>query len=839
MKRPSDDAPPEEDLRAQILGLGERSARKSYYPMLRAQLAELSRFRAALDGANDSILLLCARRGTIEDANEAACRALRRPRAELIGRPIGDAIPALAEHLGPDADLAEGHRTSLSTMLRADDGAEIPVEVTLSFVRVGREPYAVAVARDVSERRRTQQALRLLADATVTLSSSLDLDATLAAFAAVVLPHFGDLCAVYRGAPAGALEPLASTCTDAVDGSVMARLTAHLASGAARALHAGGAADLQRLRLGALLVAPFSAGAATSGALVVATAPGGRTYDDLDLDVAAQLAQRLAMALENARLYAEAQAAAQRAEESLARLDTLLLSAPVGIAFLDCDLRYVRLNATLAEIHGCPPERTIGRTLHEVVPDLAVTVAPVLHEVLRTGQPVLNVEVAHRFATLPTSTHWLASYYPVRTPSGALLGVGLVVVDITARKQAEVDRELLLACERSARGEAERASRLKDDFVAAVSHELRTPLHAILGWTQLACRPGAAAQQTTKALAIVDRNARVLEQIVADLLDASRITAGKFEVDLAPIALRGVVETAVEVLRASAEAKGVSLRESETMTEGRVLGDAPRLHQVVSNLVSNAIKFTPRGGRVDVDLVATADQVVLVVSDTGQGIEPGFLPYVFDRFRQADPSLARRHGGLGLGLAIVRQVVTLHGGTVRVESAGVGRGARFTVTLPVIRASVEARALPATTATDLGGVRVLVVEDEPDAQELVRRLLEERGADVATAASAPGALACLAARVPDVLVSDIGLPGMDGFELIRRIRAGDVAGAGEVPAVALTAFARTEDRARALREGFQGYLTKPVDAVALLAMVARCARRRDEARPAAAPAQAR
>jgi CheY-like chemotaxis protein len=293
------------------------------------------------------------------------------------------------------------------------------------------------------------------------------------------------------------------------------------------------------------------------------------------------------------------------------------------------------------------------------------------------------------------------------------------------------------------------------------------------------------------------------------------------------------------VLRASAEAKGVSLRESETMTEGRVLGDAPRLHQVVSNLVSNAIKFTPRGGRVDVDLVATADQVVLVVSDTGQGIEPGFLPYVFDRFRQADPSLARRHGGLGLGLAIVRQVVTLHGGTVRVESAGVGRGARFTVTLPVIRASVEARALPATTATDLGGVRVLVVEDEPDAQELVRRLLEERGADVATAASAPGALACLAARVPDVLVSDIGLPGMDGFELIRRIRAGDVAGAGEVPAVALTAFARTEDRARALREGFQGYLTKPVDAVALLAMVARCARRRDEARPAAAPAQAR
>jgi PAS domain S-box-containing protein len=800
-KRSEIDAPAAlDDLRAKVLGLGERSARRSYYPMLRAQLADLSRFRAALDGSNDAIFLVAAAAGTIEDCNQAACRMLGRPQEALVGRPLGDALPALAEEVASAANAAEGRRASLTTTIRAAGAAEIPVEVTLSFVRVGRDPYAIAVARDVSERRRAQQALRLLADATATLASSLDLATTLANVAAVGLPYLGDVCAVYRRSPEGAIERLALDRTDAIDAVALRRLEAVTACGeeigVGRAVRTGraeivpeGVGAARALGVGSLLVAPFSAGAATAGALLFAARIGGRPHDDLDRDVAAQLGQRLAMALENVRLYGEAQAAAQRAEESLAQLDTLLVSAPVGIAFVDRDLRYLRVNATLAELHGIPPEETVGRTLHEIIPDLAPIVAQRVRAVLRTGEPILHREEAHSFPAAPGSTHWLVSYYPVRTPSGALLGAGVIVLDITERKRAEAERELLLDRERAARAEAERASRLKDDFVATVSHELRTPLHAILGWTQLARRPASTPEQTSKGLAVIEGNARVLEQLVSDLLDVSRIGAGKLQLERAPVALRGVVHAAVDALRASAEAKGVSLHESAAADRDVVLGDPNRLQQVVSNLVSNAVKFTPRGGRVDVALTRSADQAVLVVRDTGQGIEPDFLPHVFDRFRQADASKARRHGGLGLGLTIVRQVVALHGGTVGAESAGCGQGACFTVTLPLAERRAGARPRDGDTevpVASLEGVRVLVVEDEPDALELVERILVEQGAEVATAATAPVALASLAARVPDVMLSDIGLPGM--------------------------------------LAGFQEHLCKPLDVSALMAVLARFAR---------------
>jgi CheY-like chemotaxis protein len=407
----------------------------------------------------------------------------------------------------------------------------------------------------------------------------------------------------------------------------------------------------------------------------------------------------------------------------------------------------------------------------------------------------------------------------------------LEVRDVTAEKRIEREREALLASERAARADAERASRIKDEFVATLSHELRTPLNAIQGFAQLLRRTSARTpEKIDHGLDVIERNARLLGQLISDLLDVSRIVAGKIRLEPAPLALASAVETALEGLRAAADQKGVAIRASLDDTDAAVLGDAGRLVQVVSNLVSNAVKFTPRGGHVDVALTAADGRAVIAVTDDGQGIDPEFLPHIFDRFRQADASTARRHGGLGLGLSIVKHLVELHGGGVRAESLGIGRGARFVVELPLLEDGASARAPRSRTAVRAGaaplaGVRVLVVEDEPDAREIARRVLEESGAAVTAVASAGEALASLAVLPPDVLVSDIGMPEMDGYELIRRVRAGVPAAAHDVPAIALTAFARPEDRARALGAGFSAHAAKPLEPALLVAMVARLSAR--------------
>ncbi|MFT3770002.1 MAG: PAS domain S-box protein [Minicystis sp.] len=394
----------------------------------------------------------------------------------------------------------------------------------------------------------------------------------------------------------------------------------------------------------------------------------------------------------------------------------------------------------------------------------------------------------------------------------------LEVRDITVEARIAAEREMLLDSERAARAEVERESRAKDEFVAMLSHELRTPLNAVLGWSALARRPAQTAEQRQKALEIVERNGRLLAQIIADLFDVSRVVSGKLHVELGPVDLPATVEAALDAVRSAAEAKGIALGAFIADGDTIVLGDAARLQQVVWNLVSNAIKFTPRGGHVEVSLARRSHAIELSVSDTGQGIEAEFLPYVFDRFRQAEASLARRHGGLGIGLAIVRHLVELHGGTVRAESAGRGAGARFVVELPLQPALLGAAASAPPPSCKLTGTRILVVDDEPDAKELVKRLLEEQGASVTTASSAAEALDALAAGPLDALVSDIGMPGMDGYEMMRRVRAGTVA--REVPAVAVTAYARPEDRARALGAGFQAHVSKPVEPTEMLAAVA-------------------
>ncbi|MFT3767939.1 MAG: ATP-binding protein [Minicystis sp.] len=391
-----------------------------------------------------------------------------------------------------------------------------------------------------------------------------------------------------------------------------------------------------------------------------------------------------------------------------------------------------------------------------------------------------------------------------------------------AMERAAIEREALLESERAARADAERANRMKDEFLAVISHELRTPLSAILGWTTLLRRPGRTADQIEKGLAVLERNTRLQVQLISDLLDVSRIVTGKFNLEMQPVTPSTVVEAAVEVLRAAAAAKGVELSTAIAPSEGTVRGDPARLQQIVTNLIANAIKFTPPGGRVSVSLAEREDRAEITVADTGQGISAEFLPHVFDRFRQADASTTRRHGGLGLGLAIVKHLVESHGGAVRAESAGAGLGATFTVTLPCAEGRVSATAAPPIPSepASLRGVRVLVLDDERDTRELVQRLLEEHEAEVDAAASAEQALALLKSHAPDVIVSDIGMPGMDGYALMREVRREGAEKASEVPAVALTAFARAEDRQRALSAGYQAHLAKPIEPAELVATVA-------------------
>jgi len=405
--------------------------------------------------------------------------------------------------------------------------------------------------------------------------------------------------------------------------------------------------------------------------------------------------------------------------------------------------------------------------------------------------------------------------------------------EIRVREWAEQERARLLVLEQQARKQAEEANRTKDEFLATLSHELRTPLNAILGWVQVLRSGKLDPTAAARALETIERNARVQAQLIADLLDVSRIITGKLRLDFKPVDLRRIIDAALDSVRPAADAKGIQLEVSIAPLASPVLGDADRLQQVIWNLLSNSIKFTSRGGRVEVRLREADANAVIRVSDTGIGIRPDFLPYVFDRFRQAEGSITRTHGGLGLGLSIVRHLIELHGGTAEVESAGEGEGATFTVRLP-LRAELAEDPLDNTAVGQslfsrpdlLSGVRVVVVEDEADTRELLVMALQQCGAEVAAYGSAAEALAALDRAVPDVLLSDIGMPVQDGYDLIHKLRARGPGRGGDVPAAALTAYARAEDRLRALEAGYQTHLAKPVDPSELISTVARLAGRR-------------
>lgn len=532
----------------------------------------------------------------------------------------------------------------------------------------------------------------------------------------------------------------------------------------------------------------------------------------------------------------------KRSEEALReseeRLRLGLDAGSTGTWDWDIVTNRITWSERVYEFHGVKPGEFTGG-----VDDFARLVHPDdAPRVMRQIQDAIDKQTPYtaefRVVHPDGQVHWISTngkvYYANDGRPLRMLGA---TIDVTARKFAEAERDRLLESERAARSEAERASRMKDEFLATLSHELRTPLNAILGWSQILRSGGTTDEDLQQGLETIERNARAQTQIVEDLLDMSRIISGKIRLDVQPVDLVGVIRAAVETVAPAAMAKEIRLQPVLDPNPGSVSGDPNRLQQILWNLLFNAIKFTPKGGRVQVLLERVSSRLQISVIDSGLGIGPEFLPHVFDRFRQADASTTRKHGGLGLGLAIVKQLVELHGGTVRAKSEGEGKGSTFIVTLPLtpIQLSIESRpgrhrAAPdgngmSDPCSDLEGIRVLVVDDESDARLLMKRLLEDCKAIVTMASNATDAMELLQREPLDVLVSDIGMPNEDGYAFIRRVRQLPSDKGGAIPALALTAYARSEDRTRAIIAGYQMHVAKPVEPSELIAMIASLAER--------------
>ncbi|MBI3950423.1 MAG: PAS domain-containing protein [Acidobacteria bacterium] len=527
-------------------------------------------------------------------------------------------------------------------------------------------------------------------------------------------------------------------------------------------------------------------------------------------------------------------------------LQTLFDVAPVGIAVAhDPECQQITVNPAGAVMLGIRPDGNVSKSApggdhlpfkvfrdgKEVPPDELPMQYAAAHDVSFRD---LELDIVHDDGQVFNLYEYAS---PLHDEHGNVRGCLGMWVDITERKRAEREREELLQREQAARAEAEAANRMKDDFLATVSHELRTPLNAMLGWADLLRSGELDETNAARAIEIIDRNAKAQAQLIEDLLDVSRMITGKLHLEVSPVELVPIIRAALDVVRPAAEAKAIQIRATLDPLVGPVLGDADRLQQIVWNLLSNAIKFTPHGGRVEVRLEAVGSrsepQALIRVRDTGIGIDPAFLPYVFDRFRQADSSTTRKYSGLGLGLAVVRHLVEMHGGTVHADSAGEEYGAVFAVKLPLAKVRDSAISSPATlvpSSTDgvwvvdrhpvLHGVRVLVVDDELDTLKMLEIILAWCGAEVRAAASTTEAVEALKQWTPTLLISDIGMPDEDGYELIRRVRAMEPERGGTIPAIALTAYARAEDRRAALLAGYQVHVPKPIEPGRLVSAVA-------------------
>jgi signal transduction histidine kinase/CheY-like chemotaxis protein len=525
-----------------------------------------------------------------------------------------------------------------------------------------------------------------------------------------------------------------------------------------------------------------------------------------------------AIAIERKRLISQL-------EWERSRLSYLFTNAPAFIATMRSPEHVFELtNPAYMQLIG--HRDVIGKPVREALPEVeGQGFFKLLDRVYSTGEPFegreMQLAVQRQSTEAPEKRFVDFVFQPIPEADGTISGIFAHGVDITEQV--------------SARKEAEEANRLKDEFLATLSHELRTPLTAILGWARMLSDGQLKEVDRARAVETIQRNAHLQSQLIEDILDVSRIVTGKLRLEVRPIELPPIIEAAVESVLPAAEAKQIRMQRVLDSGTSLVSGDSNRLQQIVWNLLTNAIKFTPKGGRVQLRLERVNSHVEIIVTDTGQGIRREVLPFIFDRFRQADASTTRQHGGLGLGLAIVRHLVEMHGGTVEAESEGEGKGATFTVKLPMIATRFpevsgdirQDRVHPTASngviferPPELEDLHVLVVDDEEDTRILVRSVLEQCGARVTTAASAAEGLAALRTLRPDVLLSDLGMPEEDGYSLIAKVRALPAEHGGRTPAAALTAYARVEDRMKVLRSGFQIHLPKPIEPAELVTVVA-------------------
>ena len=516
-----------------------------------------------------------------------------------------------------------------------------------------------------------------------------------------------------------------------------------------------------------------------------------------------------------------------RSVELEGKFKAIIASSDDAIVSKDLNGIVQSWNPAAEQMFGYTAEEMIGNSITVLFPRDRLDEEPKILEQLRRGQRVDHFETV-RLRKDGSAVDVSVTISPVKGPTGLIIGVSKVARDITSIKRILLEREELLEREKAARGEAERASQLKDDFLATLSHELRTPLNAILGWATILRMEGACTpEEFEQGIETIERNARAQAQLIEELLDMSRVINGKLRLDIQSVDLQAVISDAIESIRPAAEGKGIRLVKVLDPKAAAISGDPIRLQQVLWNLLTNAVKFTSKGGRVQVFLRRVDSHVEISVSDSGQGISADFLPHLFDRFSQADTSMARQHGGLGLGLALVKSLTEMHGGTVSASSAGPGQGATFVVSLPLTGVDFDEaeRVLtpaPAAAAVgprpDLSGFHVLVIDDEADARALIQHILTKCNATVTVASSAAEGREAVMQHHPDMILSDIGMKDEDGYEFLAKLRQLSDADGGNTPAVALTAFARSEDRRRSLLAGFQMHLPKPIDSAELLAV---------------------
>ncbi|MEH1886237.1 AAA family ATPase [Nostoc sp.] len=733
-----------------------------------------------------------------------------------------------------------------------------------------------------------RQRAAFLAQVSATLAASLNYESTLASVANLVVPYFADWCSVDLLQDNQSINRVAVAHRDPEKVKLGWQLHQYyprkldepygvpkvlrtgipeMVTEISDALLAAGIPDAEHLRiireigLKSCIILPLMARERIFGAISFFTAESERRYSTADLLLAEDVAHRAAIAIDNARLYQEAQQAQKTAEQALERIARLqsitaalsesLTPAQVSEVIVEQSMAALRANSALvALVNENKTELEIVRAVgynQDLVDTwryFSIDSPSPLAEAVRTGQPIWAESRQNRIARYPHLAEAYAQYdinawisIPLMVEGSAVGGISLgfnelqqlsgedrAFIFAVAQQCAQaIARAHLYEAELTARNAAESANRIKDEFLAVLSHELRTPLNPILGWTKLMRTRKLDQATSDRALETIERNAKLQTQLIEDLLDVSRILQGKLNLNFGRINLVSVIEAAIETVRLSAQAKSIEIQTILASGVGPVLGDANRLQQVIWNILSNAIKFTPIGGQVKIKLEQVGSQVQIRVTDTGKGIAPEFLPYVFDYFRQADGATTRKFGGLGLGLAIVRHLVELHGGTVQADSLGEGQGATFTVKLPClqdesqeIKDAKNNSSLLADQSSPLSGLEILVVDDDADMREFLPFMLEQYGATVTVVASAVAALTALSQSQPNLIVSDIGMPEMDGYMLMRQIRSLKPEQGGTIPAIALTAYAGEMDYQQAIAVGFQRHISKPVDPEELL-----------------------